>query len=242
MDNNPDTIHVALFDNHIDAHREVDYFDDDKTSYVRLYTINEKENTVESVKSFSGNLSRITSNYILEYEKNRLLSVNANFEKQDGMAWAKIYEYNFDTQKLIRTYSISHKFYRGYNVIFDANSCIGETNINGSFLVGEIRGLVETDNLWIMPFRKISKEKLSFSIQRDVLYLYAKNHEFTQIIFNGKKHSYVYDISDIKYLTTSGYSYDTAIPLCQLEPDTYVITGMVADDHFKLGATITIKE
>ena len=75
--------------------------------------------------------------------------------------------------------------------------------------------------------------------------MYAKSddHSFTQIIFNGKNGTFVYDISDIKMVTdpNKSFKYGLPIPLNTLEKDTYSIQVMYQDELYDAENTITVK-
>lgn len=51
---------------------------------------------------------------------------------------------------------------------------------------------------------------------------------FTQVIFNGTSHTYAYDISDIKLISSgvNSFQYRLPIPLDGLAPDTYTVQIM----------------
>lgn len=241
-DGDPDTITLVLFDNHNDKNRPVDYFDNNDYSYVKMYNINEKTGTVTQGNIYQATYARITSNYILKYDQKRMFAVCANLgtKTEDG-AKSMIIEYDYDTCKALNQYSISHKFYRGYSIDIDLDSCLGSIDTTANNYKGETRGLIELHRPFIIAPDTILPETIaSYSIEHGILKLHSTDHEYSQIIFNGKKHAYVFDISDIISYEISSYSYSLAIPLQQLQPDTYSITGMFEDQYFDTGKTITI--
>ena len=62
------------------AGRSVPFFDHNPNSFVRIYTINEKEHTVALWKSFPCAKSKIRSNGILCYEQNRLFAYLVQYQ------------------------------------------------------------------------------------------------------------------------------------------------------------------
>ena len=70
---------LIIFDNHWHARRPVETFDGDKYSYVRIYAIDEKENTVELLKSYKSRKSKIRSNGVAT--KKRVFSMSGYLNK-----------------------------------------------------------------------------------------------------------------------------------------------------------------
>ncbi len=242
IDGNANTIHIMLYDNHNDANRTVDYFDDTNASYVKIYTINETDKTVTQDKIYESAYSKITSNFIMEYEKKRVFAISATIE--EGDICGRIYEYDYDSGNVLNQYSIYHSFYRGYSIQLSSSSCMQEIDEDSNDYIGELRSPIKVDDKVSKPFRTLkadSNVKFSTSIMGDLLLVKARNHSYTQLIFKGNNNTYVYDISDLKCRLKNGYAFTIPIPLSGLEPDNYSIYGMFEDDYFNTGEEFTIQ-
>lgn len=243
LDNNPDTIQIALFDNHYNQHRKVPYYDNTGKSYVKIYTVNVKKGTVKLIHNYESGFSRITSDYIYIPEANRVFSVCAYFDPKIDGNGGMVYEYDYDSEEVLNQWAISHHFYRGYNINIDLNNYAGDLKIDDNYLKGDLRAPVKAENPVVLTTSRQIKKKVTFSLRNNILYAKANDHSFTQIIFNGKNGTFVYDISDIKMITDNikSYKYGLPIPLNTLEKDTYSIQVMYQDELYDAAETITIK-
>lgn len=246
LDNNPDTIHIALYDNHSISHRAQESFDNNKKSYVKIYNVNPTKMTVELMKVYEAEHSKITSNYIYESEEGRMFSVNANLRKAtDNNSFGVIYEYDYETQGVLGRYLISHKFYRGYNIKLDLNTYAKEYTLNENYYKGELHApvkIAEADVKKVKTDLTIKKEA-TFRMIDNVLYVKAVDHSITQIIFTGKNNTYVYNLADIKMMQSNGrdYKYQFPVPLSSLESDEYTIMMVYNDNLYNVNETVTVK-
>ena len=71
LDGDPQTIHISMFDNHVDGSRKIESYDGQKLSYLKVYTVNESEGTVDLEKEFSVERSKITSNAVYDSQSGR---------------------------------------------------------------------------------------------------------------------------------------------------------------------------
>ena len=244
VDNDPKTIHIMLYDNHNITHRPVETYDNDDNSYVKLYTVNVEDKTVKLEHSYETVYSHITSNFIYEPEANRLFSICANLAKKTEGALGMIYEFDAETEEVINRYLISHRFYRAYNIEFDANKYAGKYELSDNYIKGDLSGPVAVETAKNITADKTIKNEVTLTMKDSILYLRAVDHGFTQLIFNGTDHTYVYDISSIKYMHQNGknYKYSLPIPLNGLEIDTYSLSIMYDDDLYQIDQTITINK
>lgn len=116
LDGNPDTIHMIIYDNHWHKRRSVSFFDNDPNSFVRIYSINEKEHTVALWKSFSCAKSKIRSNGILCYQQNRLFAMSGYLEPPIDGCSGMINEYDFQSGELYNQYLTKASYYRAYEL------------------------------------------------------------------------------------------------------------------------------
>ncbi len=120
LDNNPNTLDLMVFDNRILRSKTmtVEIEEDKNISSVIYYAVNEEKGTIKENRRFSNTHAFITSNYQLLIDKDRLFanhgSVRASEDAGFNEAWGEIYEYEFSSEELIRTYKIQHGFYRAY--------------------------------------------------------------------------------------------------------------------------------
>lgn len=243
LDNNPDTIQIALFDNHYNQHRKVSYYDDTNKSYVKIYAVNVKKGTVKLLHNYESDFSRITSDYIYIPQAKRVFSVCAYFDPKIDGNGGMVYEYDYDSEEILNQWAISHHFYRGYNINVNLNSLAGDLKIENNYLKGNLRAPVKVENPVNLTTSRILKKQVTFSLRNNILYAKSDDHSFTQIIFNGKNGTFVYDISDIKMVTdpNKSFKYGLPIPLNTLEKDTYSIQVMYQDELYDAENTITVK-
>lgn len=136
LDGNPDTRHMIIYDNHWHKRRSVPFFDDDELSYVRIYTINEKERTVSLFKNFESIKSKIRSNGIYVQERDRLFVMSGYLEPaQDGYD-GMVYEYEYSTGKLLNHYSTVNSFYRAYELWADYDEMAKPLDVKSDYMRG----------------------------------------------------------------------------------------------------------
>ncbi len=123
LDNNPQTLDLLMFDNRVIRNELIDMKIDEDThrSSVTQYSIDEKNKTVMQVKRFPNSLAYITSNYQLFYDEDRLIANHASLTTGDTF-WGEIYEYQYSTGRLLRSYKTKYSFYRAYRQNFDFQS------------------------------------------------------------------------------------------------------------------------
>ncbi len=120
LDNNPDTLDLMIFDNRVVRSKTmtVEVKKDIEKSSVIYYAIDEENRTIEEKRRFINSHAFITSNYDMFMEENRLFanhgSVRASSDAGFNEAWGEIYEYEYSTGELLRTYEVEHGFYRAY--------------------------------------------------------------------------------------------------------------------------------
>jgi hypothetical protein len=120
LDDNPETLDIMVFDNRTLRSKTmtVEIEEDKDKSCVIYYAVKEEDGTVEEKRRFSNTHAYITSNYQLLMDEDRLFanhgSVRASQDAGFDEAWGEIYEYEYSSGNLIRTYKMKHGFYRTY--------------------------------------------------------------------------------------------------------------------------------
>ncbi len=243
LDGNPETAEIMLFDNHNAQYQMLDSYDSTGHSYVKIYAVNAREGTVSQLANYPTEYSSITSNTFGMWEENRIFSVNAYLPASDGYQ-GKIYELDAETGEEINTWTISHRFYRAYNVSFDLWDASMPFELSETYRKGTLRTPIQVEQpVRIEGTSVLTEEQAEFILQENILYLYGGDHTYTQIIFNGEDHTYAYDISDIKLRSENvdSYQYRLPIPIQDLEPDTYEIQVMYYDRLYNTNASFTIE-
>lgn len=243
IDNDPNTIHVMLFDNHNDKNRKVEGFEKTGNSYVKLYTIEPEKMTVKQDHIYECDYSPVTSNYLLDYENKRVFAASAYSGSKKTGLYGTVTEYDFDSEEVLNQYKINHNYYRAYNIDLDFSSCLQKVNVEDTYLKGQMRFPVKVDAKVDKPKRNLkadSKAQISMAMLKDLLLFTAKNHSYTQVIFSGQNNTYIYDISDIKVRFEYSFVYAIPIPLTEFADDTYNIYIMCQDEYFNLNQSITI--
>lgn len=139
FDKNPDMRYMIIYDNHWHKRRSVSFFDGDPNSFVRIYAINEKENTVSLWKSFPCEKSKIRSNGILCLEQNRLFAMSGFLEPPVDSCGGMINEYNFETGELINQYLTKMSYYRAYELPLNYIDLGKAVEQNSAYMLGTIR-------------------------------------------------------------------------------------------------------
>ncbi len=108
---------LIIFDNHWHARRPVESFDGDKSSYVRIYAIDENAHTVRLLQKYKCRKSKIRSNAIATDERIFSMSgfLNKPVDEYEGM----INEYDRKSGKVLNRYLTYNSFYRAYPFFAD---------------------------------------------------------------------------------------------------------------------------
>lgn len=138
IDGNPDTKHMIIYDNHWDKRRPAKNFDGDINSYVKIYTLNEKQGTVELNKSFPSWKSKIRSNGIYVEDKNRLFVMSGYLEPPMDEMEGLIYEYDFKSGELLNHYATVNSFYRAYEFWPDYSELSKPMPLYKDYILGEL--------------------------------------------------------------------------------------------------------
>ncbi|MCD7746636.1 MAG: aryl-sulfate sulfotransferase [Lachnospiraceae bacterium] len=245
LDGNPLTVEIMLFDNHYSAYRSVSTYDYTGSSYVKIYSVDAEAMTVTQLKNYETAYSVITSNAFYDSEENRVFSVNAYLSSSlNTTNRGQIYEIEYESGEILNTWKITHRFYRGYAISLSMNDCAGAYTLSENSIKGTLRAPVEVDSedvVTITENETLSAETLSFTLRGGVLYMENSDHMFTQVIFNGTEHTYVYDITDIDSQSSDvdSYRYEIPIPLTTLEADTYTIQVMYDDELYNIEGSFT---
>lgn len=146
LDGNPDTRHFIIYDNHWHKRRSVPFFDGDDASYVRIYTVNEKEMTVSMLKNFPSAKSKIRSNGLLMADCDRLMVMSGYLEPPVDGYMGMVYEYRYTTEKLLRQYATRKSYYRAYELWADYKELAKPMPLTADYVRGSLK-----------PFEKIEK-------------------------------------------------------------------------------------
>jgi len=244
LDNNPDTIHIMLFDNHWHGTRKIKFYDKLKSSFVSLFTINEKDMTVSQPHIYEGIKSKITSNYRFDYEAKRVFFMGGYLaeETADGQN-GMIYEFDYDTEEILNQYSTKNTFYRAYEFVPDFNSCASPLVPDDNYFKGTLSAAVFNENAQPVP-DKLLTEGVSLSIIQQILHVETNDHKVSHIEFIGSKGGYMLDLS----YTGSGESkyrklkYKLLAPFSNLPPDDYTVVLTYEGGRYNTGHTISIRQ
>lgn len=225
LDGYENTRHIILFDNHWHKRRRVDFFDEDTSSYVKIYTIDEQTNTVRLEHSYQGVKSKITSNGLLDFKKRRVFSMGGYLDPLIDERGAMICEYDYDTEKMLNQYSIKNYFFRAYEMKVNYQVLAEPMPKDENYVVGSLQRIELLNTKITVPDMKIPTEvQTDYKIKEDVLYLYTVDHAISHIYLLGNNRDYVQDYS---YTTQEQKSifgtmeYYISIPLNEVEPGSY---------------------
>jgi hypothetical protein len=243
LDNNPDTIHIMMFDNHWQGTRKINFYDKLESSYVSIFTVNEKDKTVSQPHTYEGIKSKITSNFRLDYEAGRVFSMGGYLaeeteDKQNGM----IYEFDYETEEMLNQYSTKDTFYRAYEFVPDFNTCAVPLQPEDIYFKGTLSAAVLNENAQPAPSEVLTKG-VNLTISQQLLYVEANDHKVSNIEFVGKNGSYILDLSYTGTGEESYYklTYNLLAPFSNLPPDDYQVVITYEGARYNTGHIITIK-
>ncbi len=246
LDGNPDTIEISIFDNHTRNYRHVSFFDGLESSFLTVYSVNEKDGTVSQIKNLEVASASITSNTIYDPKSGHIFGMCGILNSPDDGRNGMIYEFDYETEELLNQFSIKRKFYRATEMKMDYNDMAAPMQVRENYLVGSLRSVVDVTEDEIIEETPVPlpEDGPSFKLVGNVLYVGALDHSFSQVIFEGQDHTYVYDITDIpeyyeKYLEFWG---NVPISLDGFEPDSYEIYCVYEDQYCQTGETFTISK
>jgi len=242
LDGNPDTVEIMLFDNHSDAYRSVSTFDDADASYVKIYSVDAEAMTVTQLKNYETTYSSITSDAFYLSEAGRVFSVNAHLPSSSDYR-GKVYEIDYESGEILNIWNIKKRFYRGYSISLSMNDCAGTYTLSDNYIKGTLRIPVEIDyTAETTADETISEDLVSVTLCGSILYVQSRDHLYTQILFYGTEHTYVYDITDITLasIEANDYSYELPIPLSEMAADTYSIQIMYDNQLYDISGSFTI--
>ncbi len=159
LDKNPDTKHLIIYDNHTQKRRPVAWYDQADKSYVYIYTINEKEKTVELWKSFPIIHSNIRSNAVFEAKAQRVMAMSGKI-KEGTRFYGQIEEIDYNTGKTLNCYTINHGYYRAYPFAFASEEMSKAMDINLECRLGKLQEVKKCPPPDVEHAEKIPEMKL----------------------------------------------------------------------------------
>lgn len=270
LDNNPETIELMMFDNHWDDDAPIDALTPTKESFVRIYSINEKEGTTSLLKEYKSAKSRITSNWQADFDAGRVFSMNGYIkwrEENDGMH-GMFYEYDYETEKLLNQWGTIYTYYRGYRMDIDINSCSSalKSQVRDNYFCGELNQPEDAKELAkkaenkqetseqeatiaakakdvTIPTKKLKASKASYSILGNILKINAYDHSIKKVEFVGNRNYYIFDYNYAgKGLKKfKKLSYNLSLSFQNMKPDNYKIIITYKKKRYDSGQTLSIK-
>ncbi len=240
LDQDPDTIHISMFDNHVKSSRKVESYDKRKDSYLKIYTVNEAQKTVSLEKEFAVQRSKITSNAVYDGESGHLFGMCGWLLKDNQKRFGKIYEFDYETGEIVRRYSLKYRFYRAMEMKVNYEDLARPFATDQEYIKGELRAAVETPKKIKEP-KQVLEEGISLKRKGSVLYVNTLDHHISQLLFKGESHSYVYDLTDIKLKRKNflNVPIDIPVPMGNLEADTYQLYCVYQNTYYDTGFDIS---
>ena len=248
LDGDDQTIEVSMFDNHYVKVRKSDvlqYFDGEKESYLLVYAVNEAEKTVKQIKKIPTVWSTITSSAIYDADSNHIFGMCGHVKDSEDKRRGMNYEFDYDTEELINQFSIKSYYYRASEMKIDWNDLAAVMEIKDNYIMGELYQPVKAT--WFFwqkkPEQVLDDGEITLHLTGQVLYAGAYDHQISQIIFHGKKNTYVYDTTDIRLHTKSYLKFyeNIPVPLQGMEADDYEIYVVYQNEFYDLEQNIKIK-
>lgn len=246
LDGDENTVEVSMFDNHYVSHREdtVTYSDNSGESYLLVYSINEKEGTVRQIKKIPTVISWVTSSAIYDAESGHFFGMCGYRPKSDGKRRGMTYEFDYETEELLNQYSIRTTFYRASEMKIDYEDLASPMVIDENYIKGALWQPVKVEKADLeKPDQVIDSEAVSFHVTGQVMYVGTIDHQISQIIFQGKENTFVYDTTNIELhdKTYLKYHENIPVPMENLDADEYEIYIMYQDQLYDTEQTVTVK-
>ena len=244
LDSNPDTIEIGMFDNHWDDDAPIDSISDRPDSYVKFYSIDEKNKTISLLHEYASAKSRITSNWQADFNKKRVFSMCGylKYRDQNDNMKGMMYEYDYDTEGVLNQWGSKYTYYRAYHFDIDLSACSKELKVKDNYFCGTVNAPKKEKQADI-PEKVLESADVSYSILGNILKINAFDHSISKIEFVGKNNSYVLDLD----YTGNGQkkfkklSYNISCSFQNLEPDTYALVITYYKERINTGQTITVK-
>lgn len=160
LDGNSDTKQIIVYDNHIQKRIPVSYFDDDESSFVRIYTINEKEHRVSLHKSYGFEKSKIRSNGVFEGKAGRVMAMNGKLADKQGERRGSIIEFDYETGNVLNKFSMNYGFYRAYEFKFMPDEMVKNIEPSETYSLGKIYELETAQSLDVSDAQELPEPVL----------------------------------------------------------------------------------
>lgn len=215
---------LIIYDNHWNKRRPVDSFDGDRKSYVRIYAIDERRNTVTLQSSYRTTKSKIRSNGVVLGD--RVFAMSGALVKQIGGYKGRITEFDQRSGKIINDYLTKTDFYRAYPFFAEYEALCRPLD-EGPRILGDREEVEECTGMWEKK-RPVKKQlpEVQVHFYEDTLLAGGVDHQIQKIIFRGREHSYVKDFSHTVQTNPRCFGsmkYCMPVPTSRLDPDCYRI-------------------
>lgn len=225
---NEKKIKITLFDNHTANRRPVNYFDDVKKSNIMVFTINEKEMSVEMNQCITVPLSITRSNVEFDKTTNSIYAMCANIKDEEVDSRAKILGYNYNTGECITDISLNNDFFVAKFLDFNLQSVQNTCNEDYPLYIGELYMPVKEKEI-PEDYNKENylpdeiKKKLNFTLTGNILQISCKDHSLPKIFLYNKDNIYVQYFNDTEQLTKifKEHIYTISVPLQGIDKGKY---------------------
>lgn len=247
LDGNDETVEISMFDNHSVKVRSsnITYYDRTKESYLVVYSVNEKNGTVQQIKKIPTVWSTITSSTIYDEDSNHLFGMCGHVRGTEDGRKGMTYEFDYDTEEIQNQFSIKTTFYRASEMEIDYNDLASPMEPAENYIRGELLQPTKTWKwLWTKkPEQILDDEDVTLHLTGQVLYVGTYDHRISQIIFHGKENTYVYDTTNIRLHKEDYLEFyeHIPVPLQGLDADEYEIYVMYQDEFYDTAQKVTIK-
>ncbi len=225
---NEKKIKITLFDNHTANRRPVSYFDDVKKSDIMVFTINEKEMSVEMNQCITVPLSITRSNVEFDKTTNSIYAMCANIKDEEVDSRAKILGYNYNTGECVTDISLNNDFFIAKFLDFNLESVQNTCTEDSPLYIGELYMPVKEKEIPkgynegnYLP--DDIKKKLNFTLTGNILQISCKDHALPKIFLYKKDNIYIKYFNDTEQLTKifKEHIYIISVPLQEIDKGKY---------------------
>lgn len=246
LDGDPNTVELGLYDNHWQKDAPIkEHFTDRPDSYVKFYSINEKDMTVELIHEYACVKSRITSGWQADFEAKRVFAMCgyiADRKANNGMK-GMFYEYDYDTEGVLNQYASKYTYYRAYEFEINLDSCNKSLAVADNYFCGTVNQPDKDLFKSSIPEETLDTPDLSMTILGNILKINSFDHSVSKVEFVGKKNSYThtFDYNGKGEKKFEKLAYNISMSFQNLEPDEYTVVLTYYGERLSTGQTITIK-
>lgn len=234
-----------VFNNNRLNRRPIHGYVDDGYSYIIIYEVDEKEKKVCQIKDLRIDKSVVRSNARYDVENGRIYNMSGCLTADCVDVRGQIEEYDYETEQLINSWSISKDFYSAYEFTWKSDDYCDPILLNSDYryVCGETDTLSIVDDDWVETVGKVDEICYSNAyVEETNFYFKTKDHSISALLLVGANHTYQRDYTDTYQSLElhADRNYYCVVSLLGLEDDLYHIKILKDNKVYETGDYIRI--